>query len=295
MSMKPNHSKYLSSQLFDRGICHNRNKKHYENIITEQNGKIIAKQNESSIFAHGVQDIIQMELKTNKMILLHKHMRAKESDFSLSKLAVDRALHVSGILSMTQWDIWSPSVQNKEILLSVGQAMALLSCRVWIFHGSLGARGTKLLCNCEEFLEKIWVGRNNSWQININVFQVINLNAAKSFENGEGVRLIAPQDACKLQPFSQKLGHNGEVFLDRQCHDLGGEESTVYVIIRQGCSGTYTWLSRLHNREPEDKAKEVPELKAERHKKKLNMDKLEGIARLKLAEAAMLQLKANKA
>ncbi|CAN6841299.1 unnamed protein product [Brassica oleracea] len=29
----------------------------------------------------------------------------------------------------------------------------------------------------------------------------------KFFENGEGVRLIAPQDACKLQPFSQVYSH----------------------------------------------------------------------------------------
>lgn len=63
----------------------------------------------SSIFAHGVQEIIQMDLKTSKMILRDKHMRAKVSDFSLSKLAVDRAVHVSGIWSMAQLDIWSPS------------------------------------------------------------------------------------------------------------------------------------------------------------------------------------------
>ena len=147
-----NHSKYLSfsyliwymenfqdfysvcsgwEQILKR-CSHNRNKKHYENIITKQNGKIITEQKESlifvprillylilngfdclyvriSIFAHGVQEIIQMDLKTNKMILLDKHMRAMFSDFSLSKLAVDRAFHVSGILFMAQLDIWSPS------------------------------------------------------------------------------------------------------------------------------------------------------------------------------------------
>ncbi|CAF2132447.1 hypothetical protein YC2023_032491 [Brassica napus] len=68
----------------------------------------------SSIFAHGVQEIIQMDLKTSKMILLDKHMRAKVSDFSLSKLAVDRAVHVSGIWSMAQLDIWSPNVQKQR-------------------------------------------------------------------------------------------------------------------------------------------------------------------------------------
>ncbi|WZZ54191.1 hypothetical protein YC2023_054298 [Brassica napus] len=39
------------------------------------------------------------------------------------------------------------------------------------------------------------------------VSKVIDLDAVKSFENGEGVRLIAPQDACKLQPFSQVYSH----------------------------------------------------------------------------------------
>lgn len=50
-----------------------------------------------------------MDLKTSKMILPDKHMQTMVSDFSLSKLAVDSAFHVSGILSMAQLDIWSPS------------------------------------------------------------------------------------------------------------------------------------------------------------------------------------------
>lgn len=49
------------------------------------------------------------------------------------------------------------------------------------------------------------------------------------------------------------------------------------------------------DRELEDKAKEVAELKVERQKKKLQIDELERIVRLKQAEADMFQLKANEA
>lgn len=49
------------------------------------------------------------------------------------------------------------------------------------------------------------------------------------------------------------------------------------------------------DRELEDKAKEVAELKLERQKKKLQIDELEKIVRLKQAEADMFQLKANEA
>ncbi|KAG2283500.1 hypothetical protein Bca52824_054720 [Brassica carinata] len=125
-----------------------------------QVGVVEPRVSRSSIFTHGVQEIIQMDLKT-----------------------IDRAFHVSGILSRAQLDIWSPSVgveaiSNEHFRVDYTRSVVL--------------RGTKLLCNCEEFLEKICV---------------IDLDAAKSFENGEGVRLIAPQDACKLQPFSQVYSH----------------------------------------------------------------------------------------
>lgn len=49
------------------------------------------------------------------------------------------------------------------------------------------------------------------------------------------------------------------------------------------------------DRELEDKARELQEIKLERQKKKLQIDELEKIVRLKQAEADMFQLKANEA
>ncbi|KAH0935900.1 LOW QUALITY PROTEIN: hypothetical protein HID58_013017 [Brassica napus] len=202
--------------------------------------------------------------------------------------------------------------------------------------------GTNLLCNCEEFLEKICGGLAETTAGKLivmfsKVSKLIDLDAAMSFENGEGCLQAATVQSSifartyRLMAHTGKHSNLGNGWLWMKCFStasvtiLGGEEGTVYVVISferigceyyssnlfhyhvseeieldaanscilrriQGCSGTYTWLSRLHNRELEDKAKEVPELKTERHKKKLNIDKLEGIARLKLAEAAILKL-----
>ena len=49
------------------------------------------------------------------------------------------------------------------------------------------------------------------------------------------------------------------------------------------------------NREVEDKAKEAAEIKLDRQRKKLQIEELEKIVRLKCAEADMFQLKANEA
>lgn len=48
-------------------------------------------------------------------------------------------------------------------------------------------------------------------------------------------------------------------------------------------------------REVEDKTREAAELKLEKQRKKLQIEELEKIVRLKLAEADMFQLKANEA
>lgn len=57
--------------------------------------------------------------------------------------------------------------------------------------------------------------------------------------------------------------------------------------------------ARLHlevcDRELEDKARKVTELKMERHRKKQQIDELESIIRLKQAKVDMFQLKANEA
>ncbi|KAG5407450.1 hypothetical protein IGI04_013569 [Brassica rapa subsp. trilocularis] len=178
----------------------------------------------SSIFAHGVQEIIQMDLKTSKMILRDKHMRAKVSDFSLSKLAVDRAVHVSGIWSMAH-NMHQTVIENRGLRCASDSTSGCLQAAT--VQSSIFARTYRLMAH------------------------------------------------------TGKHSNLGNGWLWMKCF------STASV--------TILGEKKAQSTELEDKAKEVPELKTERHKKKLNIDKLEGIARLKLAEAAMLQLKANKA
>ncbi|CAN6832507.1 unnamed protein product, partial [Brassica oleracea] len=221
----------------------------------------------SSIFAHGVQEIIQMDLKTSKMILPDKHMRTMVSDFSLSKLAVDRAFHVSGILSMAQLDIWSPSVgveaiSNEHFRVhytsnmhqTVIENRGLRRCASDSTSGCLQAATIQPSIFARKYRLMARTGKpsnlGNSWL------------------------WMNPLRSCDT---TSKCFSTASV-------TISGEKKAQSTWL----SGVYTWLSRFHNRELEDKAKEVPELKTERHKKKLNIYEVEGIARLNLAEAAML-------
>ncbi|KAH0908504.1 hypothetical protein HID58_031825, partial [Brassica napus] len=131
-----------------------------------------------------------------------------------------------------------------------------------IFRGSEDQRGRKLFWKCEEVMDKI---------------KEIELDSAKSFENGS---LIAPQDACtRIAEVVQETLRKMEV--------VSEEKMRMFKKARMALETC--------DRELEDKAKEVAELKAERQKKKLQIDELERIVRLKQAEADMFQLKANEA
>ncbi|CAN6922057.1 unnamed protein product, partial [Brassica oleracea] len=208
----------------------------------------------SSIFAHGVQEIIQMDPKTSKIILLDKHMRAMVSDFSLSKLAVDGASHVSGILSMAQLDIWSPSVGVEAISNEHFRVDYTRRCASDSTSGCLQAATIQSSIFARAYRLMARTGKHSNL--------------------GNGWLWMNPLRSCDT---TSKCFSTASV-------TISGEKKAQSTWL----SGTYTWLSRLHKRELEDKAKEVPELKTERHKKKLNIDEIEGIARLNLAEAAML-------
>ncbi|KAH0851678.1 LOW QUALITY PROTEIN: hypothetical protein HID58_092917 [Brassica napus] len=218
----------------------------------------------SSIFAHGVQEIIQMDLKTSKMILPDKHMRA--------------------ISVCLNWQLTEPFMSP-----------AYCPWHSWIS----GAQQYAPNCDRES-----WIKFN---PFHYHVSKVIDLDAAKSFENGEGclqAATIQPSIFARKYRLMARTGKhsnlgNSWLWMNplRSCDTTSKSFSTASVTIlgekkaqSTWLSGVYTWLSRLHNRELEDKAKEVPELKTERHKKKLNIDEVEGIARLNLAEAAILKL-----
>jgi hypothetical protein len=151
-----------------------------------------------------------------------------------------------------------------------------------IFRGSEDQRGRKLFWKCEELIDKIKGGlaEATAAKLILMFFQEIESDSAKSFENGEGGRLMAPQDACnRIAEVVQETLRKMEIVAE--------EKMRMFKKARMALETC--------DRELEDKAKEVSELKAERQKKKLQIDELERIVRLKQAEADMFQLKANEA
>ncbi|KAF8107284.1 hypothetical protein N665_0124s0075 [Sinapis alba] len=147
-----------------------------------------------------------------------------------------------------------------------------------IFRGSEDQRGRKLFWKCEELMDKIKGGlaETTAAKLILMFFQEIELDS----ENGEGGRLIAPQDACsRIAEVVQETLRKMEV--------VSEEKMRMFKKARMALETC--------DRELEDKAKEVAEVKAERQKKKLQIDELERIVRLKQAEADMFQLKANEA
>ncbi|XP_018457097.1 protein OBERON 2 [Raphanus sativus] len=148
-----------------------------------------------------------------------------------------------------------------------------------IFRGSEDQRGRKLFWKCEELMDKIKGGlaETTAAKLILMFFQEIELDSGKSFENGS---LIAPQDACtRIAEVVQETLRKMEV--------VSEEKMRMFKKARMALETC--------DRELEDKAKEVAELKAERQRKKLQIDELERIVRLKQAEADMFQLKANEA
>ncbi|KAJ6338704.1 hypothetical protein OIU76_008211 [Salix suchowensis] len=112
------------------------------------------------------------------------------------------------------------------------------------------------------------------------VFEELEADSPKSLENGDGGRLIAPQEACN---------RIAEVVKEaiRKMEMVADEKMRMFKKARMALEAC--------DRELGEKAKEVAELKLDRHKKKLQIEELEKIVRLKQAEADMFQLKANEA
>ncbi|KAB2022517.1 hypothetical protein ES319_D07G216700v1 [Gossypium barbadense] len=151
-----------------------------------------------------------------------------------------------------------------------------------IFCGSDDPRGKKLFWKCEDLLEKMRGGQAESTACRsiLIFFQELDMDSPTSLENGEGGRLIAPQEACnRIADVVQEAIRKMEMVAD--------EKMRMFKKARLALDAC--------DRELEDKAKEVAELKLERQKKKLQVEELERIVRLKQAEADMFQLKANEA
>ncbi|KAL0817546.1 hypothetical protein Bca101_073990 [Brassica carinata] len=148
-----------------------------------------------------------------------------------------------------------------------------------IFRGGEDTRGKKLVCKCEELINKIKGGlaEATAAKLLLMFFQEIEVDSPKSLEN-EG--MIAPQDACNriAEVVKQTL---------RKMEIVGEEKTRMYNKALLGLEEC--------EREMEEKAKEVSELKLEMEKKKQQIEEVGRIVRLKEAEAEMFQLKANQA
>lgn len=151
-----------------------------------------------------------------------------------------------------------------------------------IFRGSEDPKGRKLFWKCEELVEKLknGVAESIACRVILMFFQELEMDSPKNPESGEGGRLIAPQEACnRIADVVQEAVRKMEMVADEKMRLLKKARLSLEIC----------------DRELEDKAREVTELKLERHCKKQQIDELESIVRLKQAEADMFQLKANEA
>ncbi|XP_038694153.1 OBERON-like protein isoform X2 [Tripterygium wilfordii] len=153
-------------------------------------------------------------------------------------------------------------------------------CR--IFGGSEDPRGRKLFMKCQDLIEKMKGGLPESVACRaiLMFFQELEVDSPKSMENGEGGRLIGPQESCnRIAQVVREAVQKMEMVADEKLR-----------MFKKACM-----FLEACDKELEDKAREVTELKLERQKKKLQIEELEKIVRLKQAEADMFQLKANEA
>ncbi|GFP80479.1 oberon-like protein [Phtheirospermum japonicum] len=141
-----------------------------------------------------------------------------------------------------------------------------------IFRGSEDPKGRKLFWKCEELIEKLKSG----------VAEPIPCKAILMFfqDNEEANRLISPQEAFnKIADVVQEAVRKMEMVSEEKMRMVKKARLSV-----EACE-----------QELKDKAREVAALKMERQRKKIQIDELESIVRLKQAEADMFELKANEA
>ncbi|RRT70878.1 hypothetical protein B296_00016651 [Ensete ventricosum] len=176
-----------------------------------------------------------------------------------------------------------------------------------IFQLSQDPKGRKLYRKCGELIDKLKSGTIESaacrmlllffqgmGQKNITYMQntccchlsyflsiaELELDSPKNSENEEVGRLISPQEACnKIAEVVQEAVRKMEMVAE--------EKMRMFKRARLALDAC--------DRELEDKAREVQEIKMERQRKKQQVEELESIIRLKQAEAEMFQLKANEA
>ncbi|RVW33610.1 OBERON-like protein [Vitis vinifera] len=150
-----------------------------------------------------------------------------------------------------------------------------------IFRGSLDSRGRRLSWICEDLIEKMKCGMSESVACRIIMFFFQELEIESSRRKFEEIgRMIAPQEACsRISEVLQEAIAKMEKVEEERARMLKKARLDLEVC----------------DRELENKAREMMELKMERKKKKEETEELESIARLKQAEADTWELKAIEA
>lgn len=114
----------------------------------------------------------------------------------------------------------------------------------------------------------------------LNHLTELEIESSENHENDDSSRSLSPKEACnRIANVVQEAVKKMETVAEEKLRMLKRARLAV-----EAC-----------DRELEDKAREVAELKMERQRKKQQVDELESIVRLKQAEADMFQLKATEA
>ncbi|GFP99808.1 oberon-like protein [Phtheirospermum japonicum] len=151
-----------------------------------------------------------------------------------------------------------------------------------IFRGSEDTRGRKLVWKCEELIEKLKSGVSEALacKVVLMFFQEIETDPFKNQESEETGRPISPHEAFdKISNVVQEAVKKMELVADDKMRVVKRARLAI-----EAC-----------DQELKDKSREIAALKMERQKKKIQIDELESIVRLKQAEADMFEMKANEA
>lgn len=152
-----------------------------------------------------------------------------------------------------------------------------------IFRISEDPKGRKLFWKCGDLIEKMKSGATASTacKMLMLLFQELEIDSTKNLTEGANPnRQIAPQEACnQIAEVVQEAVRKMEMVAEEKLRLFKRARLSL-----EAC-----------DRELEDKAREVTELKRERQRKKQQVEELESIVRLKQAEAEMFQLKATEA
>ncbi|KAL0398881.1 UNVERIFIED_CONTAM: OBERON-like protein [Sesamum radiatum] len=151
-----------------------------------------------------------------------------------------------------------------------------------IFRGSEDPRGRKLFWKCEELIEKLksGVAEPIPCKAILMLFQELEADPLKNQDSEEAGRMISPQEAFnRIADVVQEAVRKMEMVAEEKMRMVKKARLAV-----EACE-----------QELKDKAREVAALKLEKTEKKIQIDELESIVRLKQAEADMFELKANEA